>query len=155
MTTENRKNSGKIILFCFLGFFGTVTLVNSIFIYAALRSNTGVVTENAYEKGLAYNKVLLAAANQPDLKDKLNYQDGVISWSLSDAEGAPVTGGKVTASFIRPVQDGADFLVPLAETSPGTYEATPKIPLQGLWTTRLEIKWNNKQYQTAQDIIVK
>ena len=149
------KNSGKFILICFLAFFSVVTIVNSVFIYIAIHTNTGVVTENAYEKGLAYNKVLAAARAQPTFKDSLTYKDGKLKWQVADQIGAPVKGGKATAFLIRPIKEGSDFSLTLNETSPGNYEGRADFPEQGLWSARLDMQWNKEQYQTVQDFIVK
>lgn len=156
MTTETSpKGTGKFIFICFLAFFGIVTLVNSTFIYMAIHTNSGVVTENAYEKGLAYNKVLEAARAQPALRNNLTYQSGKLKWEVSDEAGAPLKGGKAVAFLVRPIKDGSDFSLALTETAPGIYEGTPEFPVQGLWSARLDMQWNKEQYQTAQDFIVK
>lgn len=155
MDTACKPGSGKLILTCFLGFFGLITAVNIGFVYMAVKTNAGVVTESAYEKGLAYNKFLAAARAQPDFQDKMIFKDGVLQWSVKDQAGNAVTGGSATAFLVRPVQAGHDFQVRMTETSPGIYEAKPQFPLHGLWTARLEMTWNSKQYQTTQDFMVK
>ena len=153
MTTPQPKNSGKLILLCFIAFFGVIIAVNGVFIYMAMQSNTGVITENAYEKGLAYNKVLETARTQPALQDKMIYEGGTLQWQLADETGSPLKGGEASVVLVRPVKGGYDFSLPLKETAPGVYVAKPDFPMHGLWTARLDVKWNNKQYQTSQDLI--
>ena len=155
MDIPPKPGSGRLILSCFLGFFGLISAVNAGFVYMAVKTNTGVITERAYEKGLAYNSLLAAARAQPSFQDKMTFNGGVLQWTLKDAGGNAVQGGSAVAFLVRPVQEGHDFSVRLTETSPGVYEATPQFPLHGLWTARLEMTWNTKQYQTTQDFMVK
>lgn len=155
MNDPSYKESGKIVFLWFLSFFVAIIFVNTGFIYAAIHSNTGLVTENAYEKGLAYNQNLEAAKSQPRLKDEMLYQDGILRWTLTDAAGKPVDRGAATVFFMRPVKDGSDFSLPLKEKSPGVYEAKVGFPVHGLWNAKLDLKWNKTQFQTAQDFIVR
>ncbi len=150
-----KAGSGKLVLFCFVAFFGIIIAVNSGFIYMAMKSNTGVVTENAYEKGLAYNKVLAEAKAQPSLQDQVTYEGGVLRWVLKDEAGKPVSAARTSVTLVRPVKDGYDFSLTLKEITPGTYEARPDFSMQGLWTARLNAQWNDKQYQTTQDLIAR
>ena len=153
MTPPHPKNSGKIVILCFIAFFGVIIAVNSVFLYMAMKSNTGVIAENAYEKGLAYNQILETARQQPSLQDKMTYENGTLKWQVADEGGAPLKGGQASVTLVRPVKSGYDFALPLKETSPGLYIVNPEFPMHGLWTARLDIKWNNKQYQTSQDLI--
>ncbi len=153
--TMRQKGSGKFILGCFLGFFALICAVDGLFVYTAIHTNTGVVTEQAYEKGLAYNDTLSRAQNQPDIRNESSYSNGVFRWTLSDLENAPINSAKVNVLFFRPVKDGYDFELPLAYKGNGVYEAKVDFPLQGLWTAKLNAKWNSKQYQTQTNFIVK
>lgn len=154
MTETGKKcHAGRNVFLCFLAFFGTIALVDAAFVYTALRTNTGTVTDRAYEKGLAYNEVLQRAQSQPGLRENSAYQDGTFRWTLADESGAPLSEADVTVRFFRPVKEGHDFSLPLAENGAGIYEVKPELPLKGLWTAQLEAKWDNKQYRTTQDFI--
>jgi len=48
----------KLIPWYFVIFFLVLFIVDGIFVYLATSTHTGVVTENAYEKGLRYNEVI-------------------------------------------------------------------------------------------------
>lgn len=155
MTGARRMSDGKVILLCFIGFFSLIILVNVVFIYVATSSNTGVITENAYEKGLAYNKILSAAKNQPDLNTKAAYNNGKLTWAVTGPDGQPLTDGNASALMVRPIKDGNDFSLSLKETGPGIYEADADFPAQGLWEAKLEIKWDNNRYHTSQSLLIK
>ena len=48
----------RLIPWYFVIAFLIVFTVNGFFVYMAIRTNHGVVTENAYEKGLEYNAIV-------------------------------------------------------------------------------------------------
>jgi len=146
---------GKTVFLYFCLFFITIGTINACFIYTALRTNTGVVTDNPYEKGLSYNKTISSAKSQPNLIEKAEIKNGIFRWNVNDEHGLPVKNAKAKAIFVRPVKDGNDFEMPLREIKPGVYEAQPDFLKKGLWTAQLDLTWNNKQYRTTQSIIVK
>ncbi len=61
MEQEKSKQFGFRILFSFLAFFIVFSSVDAFFVYKALSTHTGVVSENAYEIGLNYNKIIAEA----------------------------------------------------------------------------------------------
>ena len=151
---ENKKRSpkDKYILFAFLGFFGVVFTVDAIFIHTALTTQTGLVTDRAYEKGLNYNETLLEAKSQPKLNDKVMFEDGVLIWQLNNKD---THSADVTARIIRPIQEGHDFDMILKHTGNGVYKASLDLPFKGLWEAKLSSKWNNTTYKTTYQFIVK
>lgn len=159
MQASKRNPKDKYVLFSFLAFFGVVFLVNGIFIYTAIKTQTGVVTEQAYEKGLAYNKTLEDAQNQPALKDKITYSQPVLRWVLRDETDAPLLNGVAKGHMIRPVQDGHDFDISFISRGDGVYEAMVMPPLKGQWVVKLESVWtqNNqeKSYKTTYQLMAK
>ncbi len=159
MTTVKRDSKDKYVLFAFLAFFGVVFLVNGFFIYTAISTQTGLVTEQAYEKGLGYNLMLDEAKSQPNLKDDISYKSPVLSWKLKDESGQPVLDAKVIGRVIRPVQDGHDFDISLVSKGDGVYEASIKPPFKGQWIIKLESQWtqNNqdKTYKTTYHLMEK
>ena len=72
MTSESlhslSRKTGQQVLMAFLGFFIICSSVNAFFVYKAIDSYSGVVTENAYEKGLKFNDVIAEAKKRQ--KDK-------------------------------------------------------------------------------------
>lgn len=156
------KKKDKWIPWLFVLFFAVIALVDGTFITIAMRTQTGLVTDQAYEKGLAYNKVLNAAAAQKktNLVQKAAFENGILSWRLSTKEGRAIDVATISAKILRPAQDGSDFEVFLESKGNGTYEVRPQFPLRGLWTARLEAQWqepNSKSmtYKTTLDIIAR
>lgn len=150
---QKDKKKDKYILFAFLAFFGVVFSVDAVFIHTALTTQTGVVTEQAYERGLNYNKLLNEANSQPDLKDDISFNNGVLRWNLD------ISNAEVQARIIRPIQDGYDFDIVLNHKDNGIYEASLDLPFKGLWEAKLDSKWKNQgqwqTYKTTHQFIVK
>lgn len=55
---EESRKYGRKILFLLLGFFAIFASVDAYFVYLAMQTQPGVVTENAYKRGLQYNELL-------------------------------------------------------------------------------------------------
>jgi nitrogen fixation protein FixH len=53
-----QKKYGKRVLIYLLAFFAVFASVDAFFVYKALSTNTGVVSENAYEQGLRFNDII-------------------------------------------------------------------------------------------------
>lgn len=156
MNTDNKqqpRKDGKFVLLCFLAFFGTVALLDGIFVYIAVSTQTGVVTEQAYEKGLAFNKELEEAHSQPAMTEGIEFAGDVLRWTLKDAQGTPVHGAQVHGEIVRPVQDGYDFAITLTEAGSGIYETTLDLPLKGLWVAKLNGQWDSTTYKTSHEFI--
>lgn len=139
------------IPYLLIPFFAVIFAVNGVFIYFALKTHTGVVSDEAYKEGLAYNQVLERAAADANLnmQDEVAYTDGHLTWTLRTRDGAPIATSEAKARFIRAVQDGYDFDVTLQNKGKGVYSAPIKAPLPGAWTVKLDAKWDNQQYQTT------
>lgn len=156
MTTAPKKTvntKAGMIPWYFVMFFGVIIIVNTIFIYNALKTHSGVVTEQAYEKGLAFNQTIAKAKSQPQWRDKASYENGALTWEIRDENGAPIKNAKVRASFFRPIKTGHDFSVDLTHKGSGIYQAKPNIPISGRWVAKLDCQWNTHQYKTALELI--
>lgn len=144
---ENKKPiSGWHVLAGFICFFLTVFTANGIMTYFALGTWQGVQTEDAYVKGLNYNRQLEQAQNQQDSQWKITFdrlprmQNGDrVSVAIEHPEGN-VALSSVAAEFIRPVERGYDFTVELAHQGDQVYAAPVTFPLKGNWKARVTVK---------------
>ena len=59
--TIKPPKDGKRVLLAFLLFFVVFASVDAFFVYKAISTLPGVVSENAYEIGLHYNKIIAEA----------------------------------------------------------------------------------------------
>jgi nitrogen fixation protein FixH len=137
-----KKFTGRKMLIWMLSFFGVIIAVNAVFITKALQSNSGVVTENPYEVGLSYNKILEKRSKQEALGWKgmtAVESKSLLVYTLTDKSGKPITGAKVSVDMLRPVQKGYDFTLPLNDDGNGRYSAKLKVPVAGSWTAHVSV----------------
>ena len=132
---------GHHVLLMLIGFFGVVFAVNGVFLASALRSHTGIVSNEPYVKGLKYNERIEAGERQA----KLGWQEalaveasGAISLGVKDDGGRPVQGLKLTGSIGRPSTSRADRAVTLVEAQPGRYVVNVGVLDEGTWLVALE-----------------
>ena len=151
-----RSKKGKIVFWSLVTFFAVFSTVDAFFVYKAMTTHTGVITENAYEEGLAYNQVIEQAREQKDMNVSATYQEGVLTVDLKDQTHAPVIGAVVTVDIVRNIHEDHDFQVLLQHKGDGLYQKKLSLPLKGIWTANIEAKWTQqkkiKRYQTAYKI---
>lgn len=138
--------TGRTALWLFLAFFGVVFAANGVFLYLASASWTGLTTEDAYRKGIAYNRTIERAAAQR----ALGWQTAVsleaaeggarrLALTLRDRADAPIDGRTVKATLRRPGVAGGDIETALGWTAAGYYAADLILPYAGRWDVRIEI----------------
>lgn len=157
MEDTTKKLTGKHILVYLALFFGVVTVVNAVFITKAIESNTGVVTDRPYERGLNYNQVLDKAEQQKALGWKAVTaltEDDVLVYTLHDKEDKPLKGAAVTVQMLRPAQKGEDFSLTLSETSAGRYESKINAPLKGAWTAHIAVTYGDVSYNDITSLVL-
>lgn len=132
---------GHHVLLMLIGFFGVVFAVNGVFLASALRSHTGIVSNEPYVKGLKYNQRIEAGERQA----KLGWQEalaveasGAISLGVKDDGGRPVQGLKLTGSIGRPSTSRTDRPLTLVEAEPGRYVVNVGALDEGTWLLDLE-----------------
>lgn len=149
MTTLPRRD--KWIPWYFVMFFVAIALVDATMVTLAVRTHTGTVTDHAYEKGLAYNRVVAAEATQEALgwKASITLTGKQLRVLLRDSNGAPLQAQSIKAHISRPTQAGMDFDVALKDG-----QATIDFPLKGLWEIRIYALANGHSYQQSQRVVV-
>jgi nitrogen fixation protein FixH len=154
-----RRQPGHWIPWLFIGLFMIVLAANGVMIAIAVATFTGLETENAYQKGLAYNDRLEAVAEQERLGWRADFaatsgggSQVELTLELADRLGAPIASAEVEARLVRPVQAGHDLTVRLEETDPGRYAAAVDLPLPGQWDVRLAAKARDSAYRLTERI---
>lgn len=140
----------------FVAFFVVLALLDGIFVYLATSTNPGVVTQKAYTKGKDYNEVIASSEDQTKRgwNADVSLEGTILSFTLVDKNGIPLSGAKVLARFRRPTEANQDFQVSLLSQGNGLYIADVKTPEAGLWDITFFASWNNKPYQMHQRIRV-
>ncbi|NQV82776.1 MAG: FixH family protein [Rhodospirillales bacterium] len=142
----HRPFTGRMALIWVLTFFGVVFAANGALVFFALDSWPGLMTETAYEEGVAYNRTLDAQAAQARLGWSSTVAftasgpaAGVLDLHLTGKDNTPITGVEARAHFRRPVREGFDVTVALFETAPGRYRVPVTVALAGRWYANIEI----------------
>lgn len=143
------------IPWAFVGGFAVVFAANAIMVTFAMSSWTGLETQDAYRKGLAYNRTLDAERRESALgwRGVAAMEAERLAVTLTDRRGEPVTAATVRAVFVRPTAEGHDFSVDLAEQGGGRYAAAVDVPLAGLWDIRTVARRGADSFQFNQRVV--
>ncbi|MCC7166164.1 MAG: FixH family protein [Rhodospirillales bacterium] len=140
----------------FVGGFAVVVVVNGIMIWFATTTFTGLETERAYEKGLAYNQAIDEARAEAVLGWKVDADlepkaDGGVRAlaRFADRDGKAIEGLEVEGRLIRPTQSGHDQSFTLAAAGPGLYEASLVPGLAGLWEFQILARKGDLRHRTS------
>lgn len=151
------KIYGRFVFAAVLIFFITFMTVDAVFVVLAVKTNTGVVTENAYEKGLSYNETIKQAAVQEKQgwMSSIELTDRTVIFSLKDRNKNPVSKVRVWAEFSQPVRPGGEFVVDLQSTKSGVYRGVFPHLSPGQWRVRVFADGEAGQFQTARIFVQK
>lgn len=142
-----------------LGFL-VVVAVNAVLIVTATGSFSGLVVAHPYKKGIEYNHMHQALAEQKELGWQYSLQtsprDGqvrvVMQWS--DKAALALSDLVVTLEASRPVENIAPITAELQPQGGGRYETLVDLPREGLWDLRITASKGGREYITAERIRV-
>jgi len=141
--------------------FIPVIAVNVLLVRLALSSNTGLVTEHAFDTGQSYNSVIAAGARQAEL----GWQSAVdiepaarpesphrvtFGVAMSDSASQPLHGLTISGRIVSPVDPQPDVAVTLVETGEGHYRGSVSLPRAGQWELQLLASGGTGQYAIVQ-----
>lgn len=135
--------TGRKVLLMLVAFFGVVGGVNAIMIGVALTTFRGEVADHPYEAGLAFNADIDAARAQEDRHWNVSVHvarggggEQALTASFLGADGAPLTGLSVQASFAAPADLYRDVAVAMHESAPGVYSGAATAS-KGVWDLKI------------------
>lgn len=139
-----RVITGRHVLFGMIAFFGVILAVNSVFLYTSLSTYTGVVSNEPYRKGLAYNERIEADKIQQALGWETNIAlsstGDALDIMINDRNGNPIGGLGLEGSIGRPATAAMDVVLDVKETAPGHYQAKFPTLMAGAWQIDLAAK---------------
>jgi len=128
-TRKPKELTGRAVLFCFLGFFGIIVVMNAVLIRAATTTFGGVETPSAYKVGLAFNREIAAARAQEarhwtvDAKVTRNLQgNAVLAVNVRDRDGAPPVSIALAAKIAHPADTRRDQTLAIRQVAPGSFD---------------------------------
>lgn len=144
--------TGKHVFFYLGAFFLFIAAADAWMIILAIRTHSGVITDHAYEKGLAYNQVVAAHQKQEEFgwKGVIDYRNGLVHFALRDKNGVALSPRKTMATFTRPTHAGMDFSVELSHA-----DTAVDFPAKGLWEIRVDAVVGDRLFQQSRRIMVK
>ncbi|MBX9633802.1 MAG: FixH family protein [Magnetospirillum sp.] len=150
--------------YIFVGGFLVVVAVNASMAYFATSTFSGISTDGAYQKGLAYNQNLAMARAQEALgwtvetkvKPIADTQavKASILVSYRDRDGKAVEGLDVHARLVRPTAKGHDMDVALSPQGNGLYGGAYTLPLNGVWDMDVVATGSDSAYEHAQRFVI-
>lgn len=149
------RPSDKLIPWYIVLFFVLQTILFGWFMHVAHISYTGLVTDQAYEKGLAYNNVI----DEERAQEKLGFTPSItkqgdnIIFTLQDQHGKSVDASSVIVTFFRPAHAGVDFSREMTPQHNG-YFASATVPEKGLWELRFHAITPQGHYRLAKRMVL-
>ncbi|HYN77033.1 MAG TPA: FixH family protein [Lamprocystis sp. (in: g-proteobacteria)] len=145
-----------------LGLILVVLAVNVTFIYLAVSTSPGLVSEDFYDRGQEYERTLVSRlAKDPGWTMRLDFPDDLrpgvpatVRVVLVDKAGQPVTPDQVTFFAYRPSDKTRDFSAPMVAEGPGRYAASVSFPLFGAWDGLIAVGQGEEEVTNGERIIV-
>jgi nitrogen fixation protein FixH len=160
MTQTEASQRYRWIPWCFLAGFGVVLIANGTLLYFAMRQPVGLVIDQPYENGIAYNKMLAAGRDQAKLgwAAQVGITDftegrGRISLSFTDPNGA-LNAAVVQLSLSRPLEGDSLPTISLPIEN-GHAQATLFGLRPGQWSARMVVRQGTAQAVIEQRVIVR
>lgn len=154
---ENDRWIPTLIVVAFLG----LVALEARLIFLAVTTFPGMVTDEPYQRGLHYNDVLAAEANQQQRgwSVRTSYAgaagtSNTLLVSAFDRNGLPVTGASVQVIAEQVTRHAQAILTELREAAPGNYTADLRLPLGGRWTLRAIVQKGDAVDRHVRDIVV-
>ena len=121
----------------FVAGFSVVIAVNSLMIWFAVGSFSGLYSDHARERGLHYNRIVAEQRGRDALNWHVNTtwqpETGQLRLEVTGADGRPLHGARVSAELVRPAEKRAPLPVVFGELGEGQFEARVDLPARGNW----------------------
>jgi len=150
---------GRYIPWLFVAGFAIVVSVNAIMITFAVGSFSGLYTPKPRERGLHYNDVVA----EQKARDALGWRietawradTGRLELAVSDAAGQPLTGARVSAELVRPVEKRSPVGVTLATIDAGKFAGFIELPVRGNWDLDVVVERDGNRFAQTRRIFLK
>lgn len=152
---------GRWIPWIFVAGMLTVVAVNAVMVYCAVSSWSGVTTTHAFERGIAYNRLLAVAAAEAALgwqADVAYRADTARAASLivtlRDADGRPLDGAVLSVEVLRPLEAQAPVAVAVRDAGGGRYAGALDDLRAGQWDVRMTVARAGAQVHFTHRMVV-
>ena len=154
-SSEESRPSDRFIPWYIAGFFVVLVSVLFVFAYLAIATDRGVVTQNAYQKGLRYNEIIAAAQQEAQLP----WQAEIIVEQNINRESILkiVTDSlvhEVHIWLVKPTQAGFDHHIIVTREDGAAFSTPLNSVRPGAWRVHATLSDGQRQKQFVQDIVV-
>src|SRR5208282_580753 len=159
---QSRELTGRMVLVCFLGFFGVVFGANGLLVHKALSTFGGVETASSYRAGQLFERDVAMARAQDAQHWRVEASvtpaaDGsaLLDIVARDGTGLAVAGIAATATFERPTDRRLDRSVAVGEDAPGHFRGSAAIS-PGQWDLVIELsRQGERQFRSKNRIVLR
>ena len=149
----------RYIPWLFVAAFAVIVAVNGTMMWLAIDSFSGLYVQKARDRGVHYNDVL-ARQRERDLlgwRIETAWQPGAdrLDLAVFDANGAPLSGARVTVELVRPAQKRNSLPVAMAATAPGVFTGHADLPARGNWDADIEIDSDGRHFAVTRRLFLK
>jgi len=155
-----RPLTGRSVMLMLVAFFTVMLLVNFIMAREAVKTFSGLDTDNPYDSGLAYNKEIAAAREQAArgwIVELTRTPDGAatqVTATVKDKSGLPVTGLDVSIHFFHPSSRKFDRQIMAGAIADGVYAGAAELA-SGHWDVEVDLTRNGeRQFRTRNQLII-
>jgi nitrogen fixation protein FixH len=155
-----RPLTGRKVLGLLAGFFGVMLLANFIMAREAVKTFSGLDTDNPYDSGLAYNQDIAASKAQAalgwivELTRTPDGQATQLTATIKDKTGQPVTGLDVSMHFLHPATRKFDHELMAAAIADGVYAGAADLA-PGRWEVEIDLKRNGeRQFRSRNQLTI-
>lgn len=158
MKREGATGGDRWIPWLFVGGMALVVAVNGVMVWLALSTWSGLAVSAPYQRGLDYNRVLAAVAEQDELgwavtatftPARPGERDGAVVVTVVDRGGKPVPGVTLSARLVRPLADADEIPLDLRPAGGARHAATVTLPRSGQWELRLAAQQAQLAHQST------
>lgn len=155
--SADKVNDARYIPWLIVAFFVVITCVLAGFAYVAITTYRGVVTDQAYERGVAYNAVIARAEEQAarGWNADIVFRDGYVTFTLVDGDGTAVAADGVVLVMFRPTQAGMDRRYDMQSLGGGRFQANVSdLPAHGAWDARVTAQTIQGDYHASTRMVI-
>ena len=143
----------------FVAGFAVVIAVNGLMMWLAIASFSGLYSDHARDHGVTYNRVIA----EQKARDALGWKVST-SWqpesqrlgvSLTNADGRPLAGARVSVGLVRPAEKQAPIDVDLTDLGDGRFGARIVLPMRGNWDLDIAVESHGRHFAVTKRVFLR
>lgn len=149
----------RYIPWLFVAGFSVVIAVNAVMICFAVGSFSGLYTPKPRDRGLHYNAVIAEQQSRDVLGWRVDTvwraETDRLEFTVVEASGRPLTGARLSAELVRPVEKRPPLGVALRDLGEGRFAGQIDLPVRGNWDLDVVVERNGDRYAVTRRMFLK